>query len=149
MRGVFQDITGHTVGWLTALKYVGGSRWLCRCKCGTEKIILRQNFAFGNTISCGCYRRTMIKTVSKRRAGLRVDYGSLKHHVLHCLSVGLTGPEILGVLGYMIKSKDQVWKAREYLHKWGYIQRGKEYRNPVLTQKGEDMLRRLGVPRRF
>lgn len=33
------------------------SRWLCRCKCGTEKIIPGHDLRAGATVSCGCYNR--------------------------------------------------------------------------------------------
>ena len=32
----------------------GNSRWLCRCECGNEKIILGKNLKSGHTKSCGC-----------------------------------------------------------------------------------------------
>lgn len=30
-------------------------KWLCRCDCGTEKIVLKQNITRGLSKSCGCY----------------------------------------------------------------------------------------------
>jgi hypothetical protein len=30
------------------------TQWLCRCECGSEKIVLGQNLRNGNTKSCGC-----------------------------------------------------------------------------------------------
>ncbi len=33
------------------------SRWLCRCDCGKEKIIIGRNLKNGNTKSCGCLYR--------------------------------------------------------------------------------------------
>lgn len=35
----------------------GSSKWLCRCDCGEEKIILGYSLKNGNTKSCGCLRR--------------------------------------------------------------------------------------------
>lgn len=32
----------------------GRRKWLCRCDCGTEKVILQQSLLTGNTKSCGC-----------------------------------------------------------------------------------------------
>jgi hypothetical protein len=30
------DLTGHDTNGVTAIRYIGGGKWLCRCKCGTE-----------------------------------------------------------------------------------------------------------------
>lgn len=30
------DLTGRVVGDLTAVRYLGGKKWLCRCACGRE-----------------------------------------------------------------------------------------------------------------
>lgn len=52
---------GQTFGRLTVLKEVqprkSHRRWLCRCTCGTEKIIEESHLKSGHTKSCGCYRR--------------------------------------------------------------------------------------------
>lgn len=52
----FQDITGQKFGMLTALKYLGENRWLCRCECGNEvsRTAYSMKHAKG-TLSCGCY----------------------------------------------------------------------------------------------
>lgn len=54
------DITGQRFGKLVVIKYSGksvsnkrGSRWLCKCDCGNEKILTKNNL-FYNTKSCGC-----------------------------------------------------------------------------------------------
>lgn len=55
----FKDFTGQVFGFLTALCRVendskGRTRWLCRCVCGKEKIVLANNLKQGKTKSCGC-----------------------------------------------------------------------------------------------
>ncbi len=51
------DITGKRFGRLTAIKYVGNSKWLCHCDCGNDKIV-RTDHLKGNKIkSCGCYNK--------------------------------------------------------------------------------------------
>ncbi len=52
-----KDLTGQTFGlWhvigLHSLNKWGGSVWLCRCKCGTEKPILSSNLTSGNSRQC-------------------------------------------------------------------------------------------------
>jgi hypothetical protein len=34
-----------------------GTRWLCRCSCGREKVVLASNLRRGLVVSCGCYSR--------------------------------------------------------------------------------------------
>jgi len=53
-NGRFIDLTGQKFGELTVDKYMGQSKWLCRCDCGKEKIVLCCNLRNGNTKSCGC-----------------------------------------------------------------------------------------------
>lgn len=54
----FQDLTGKTFGRLTVIGYAGKKRhqshWLCRCKCGSVKIIRACSIMSGHTVSCGC-----------------------------------------------------------------------------------------------
>lgn len=40
-------------------------RWLCRCECGTEKIVPERTLKQGESNSCGCYHRDIMKTVGK------------------------------------------------------------------------------------
>lgn len=35
----------------------GKSQWLCRCDCGTEKVVKSASLKSGNTKSCGCLHR--------------------------------------------------------------------------------------------
>jgi len=72
--GKLIDLTGQKFGRLTVIErsYPNAknrsTRWLCKCDCGTEKIILRDSLKSGKTRSCGCLR--------KGRVGkTRLDYG--------------------------------------------------------------------------
>lgn len=54
-----EDLTGRKFGRLTVIKRVenhksGKTQWLCRCECGTEKIIPSVYLKSGDTKSCGC-----------------------------------------------------------------------------------------------
>lgn len=56
---MLKDISGCTFGKLTVVGRVANdkhnkARWLCRCDCGNEKIILGSNLLSGRTTSCGC-----------------------------------------------------------------------------------------------
>lgn len=54
------DITGQRFGRLFVVAKArspspsGGSLWLCRCDCGTEKLLNSSNLRNGTTQSCGC-----------------------------------------------------------------------------------------------
>lgn len=42
------------------------SRWLCRCDCGTEKVIEQAALHAGLTQSCGCFRKErVLETIVK------------------------------------------------------------------------------------
>ena len=57
----FRDLTGGIFGRLTAVRYVGGSKWECLCQCGvgvtTEGFCLTR----GITRSCGCLKREALR----------------------------------------------------------------------------------------
>ena len=58
------DITGETYGCLLVLRQQKRaitdksttSKWLCRCRCGSEVVVAKNNLRSGNTSSCGCIR---------------------------------------------------------------------------------------------
>ena len=59
--GTLIDLTGQTFDRWTVLQrtedYPGGqARWLCRCQCGTERVVSGNNLRRGISKSCGCYR---------------------------------------------------------------------------------------------
>lgn len=61
---------GNTYGYLTVISRAendknGRARWLCKCKCGNEVIVMGKNLRTGNTKSCGCYK--------KESPGMRAD----------------------------------------------------------------------------
>ncbi len=72
------DLTGlHFNRWVV-LKYAGQNRfkmslWLCRCECGTERVVASANLKRGLSQSCGCLNRELS---SKR---LRNHKHCLKH----------------------------------------------------------------------
>lgn len=65
-----KDLSGQRFGMLTIINFshrIGPNYfWLCRCDCGTIKIVRYSNLKSGTTQSCGC---GMIK--SRTRHGLR------------------------------------------------------------------------------
>jgi hypothetical protein len=56
------DLTGQRFGRLTVVKRQGTSKdgqktYLCRCDCGTERVVKSGNLRSGKTKSCGCLSR--------------------------------------------------------------------------------------------
>lgn len=73
--GKFKDLTGQRFGYLTVVKraedYVSPKgyhivRWLCKCDCGNEIIVLGNNLIKHSTESCGCLRKNTSSIVHKK-----------------------------------------------------------------------------------
>lgn len=57
----FQDLTGQKFSRLTAIKYMGHSKWECECECGKHIICNLTDLRKGHTKSCGCLREEQLK----------------------------------------------------------------------------------------
>ena len=53
-----ENLMGKQFGRLTVIKYMGNSKWLCKCQCGNEKVLLAGNIK-KSTRSCGCYNKEL------------------------------------------------------------------------------------------
>ena len=71
------DLTGKKFNKLTVISRAenskdGRARWLCRCDCGNERIVLGKSLRNGHTQSCGCLGKEMASKRSfKDRTGER------------------------------------------------------------------------------
>lgn len=76
--GKVKEIGGQRFGRLVVLDRVGfgpgKARWNCQCDCGTEFIAIGIDLRSGNTQSCGCYKRELIRVRSTTH-GATKDYG--------------------------------------------------------------------------
>jgi len=68
------DITGRRFGRLTALYRDGLSRswqaiWVCRCDCGKEVRVCKNNLLSGRSRSCGCLKRDLLRERNLKRHG--------------------------------------------------------------------------------
>src|SRR3972149_10589456 len=59
-----KKILNHRFGRLVVIKFdscsnkkKGPTRWLCKCDCGNEIVIARNNLVTGTTQSCGCLQK--------------------------------------------------------------------------------------------
>lgn len=73
------DETGHRYGRLTVIERAGSDergrvRWLCKCDCGTEKVVRGESLRWGGVKSCGCLRKDSIAIISARsHSGTFID----------------------------------------------------------------------------
>lgn len=61
-RILWLNLVGQRFHRWTVLSKGPGCFWLCRCDCGTKKLILQKNLRFGYSKSCGCLQ---VETVRK------------------------------------------------------------------------------------
>lgn len=64
----FQNHAGRTFGRLTAIEYVGRTKWKCQCSCGNTTTVNAIRLKNGTTSSCGCFRK-------ERARKLRLTHG--------------------------------------------------------------------------
>ena len=69
----FKDRTNIKYGKLTAIEYLGKSRWRCKCDCGNEKIVYGGHLESGHTKSCGCYRSPRLNLIGEKFGRLTVQ----------------------------------------------------------------------------
>ena len=55
------NLVGKRFNRLTVIKYMGKSKWLCKCDCGNETIVDSHNLRTNHTKSCGCYNKEKFK----------------------------------------------------------------------------------------
>lgn len=86
----FTDLSGEKYGKLRVIRLAymrekkNGRResfWLCECECGNTTTIRRANLVSGNTISCGCYRRKIMKDGLHKGFGKYRGLTTKEHHL--------------------------------------------------------------------
>ncbi len=95
--GKFIDLTGEVFGRLTAIEYMGKSRWLCVCSCGNTINVVSNSLKKGITKSCGCFQKEIAKKPRKTKDLKNKKFGRLI--VLNC--IGKKG-----------KSSQYFWKCK-------------------------------------
>ena len=66
----FIDRTGTVYSHLTVLKQVGNNehsqtKWLCRCECGKETVVLGNSLGNNHTRSCGCIHKERARLLNR------------------------------------------------------------------------------------
>ena len=67
--GKFVDLTGQRFGRLVVIKLstpkgTKHHKWLCKCDCGNECVVLGHNLVGGHTKSCGCLRKEKTRKIT-------------------------------------------------------------------------------------
>lgn len=77
--GTLIDLTGQTFHYLTVIKRVENNKynkaqWLCKCRCGNEKIVVGTELRQGKVKSCGCYQQESRRNLAKDLTGQTFNY---------------------------------------------------------------------------
>ena len=84
------DVTGQKINRLTFIKHIEGSKWLCKCDCGEEKILTKCDVLSGNTKSCGCLNKELAtdrcKSLAKHNMCKTKEFGAWKSMKERCLN---------------------------------------------------------------
>ena len=63
----YLDLTGQKFWEWTALEWLGNHLWLCKCSCGTLRVMTSQRLRSGESKSCGCKKtENYIKSIGKK-----------------------------------------------------------------------------------
>ena len=129
--GKLIDETGNRYGKLTVLKRDGSSKekkakWLCKCDCGNYTSVVGKSLRNGNTKSCGCHRREVLKRgiVSQTTHGETNTrlYNIWRGIKKRCRLEGSASYEWYGLKGIDVCDEwyDSYESFRDWSHKNGY-----------------------------
>lgn len=118
------DLSQERFGKLVVIKRVGTDQnkrplWLCRCDCGTEKIINGSSLRNGDTVSCGCYgREQRIKGKTKHSKTNTRLFNVWQNIKRRCYTKSNPSYKYYGALGVTVCDK---WlKDFEAFRDWAY-----------------------------
>lgn len=96
---------------LVAIGVVDTGRILCRCDCGTEKVISKYQLANGHTRSCGCLRRDLVTAKNKTHGmcGTRT-YRIWKSMLARCYQPSMSRFEHYGGRGIKVCARWHVFE---------------------------------------
>ena len=92
-----KNLVGQKFGRLTVIKRVDNyvspkgrkkSRWLCKCDCGNETIVISTDLTGGKTFSCGCFQKEQASKYSKIKNHKTNEYDLTNEY-----SIGYTSNE--------------------------------------------------------
>jgi hypothetical protein len=91
--GRFIDLTGKRFGKLTVIKIDSKDkfrhlRWLCKCDCGNETVVLSDNLKRNHTKSCGCEITRVNSEVHKKHGKRYTPNGQSREYTIWCNMLG-------------------------------------------------------------
>lgn len=110
---VAKDLSGQRFGRLIAIVYKGNCKWLCRCDCGKEKIVMTGNLIKQTTRSCGCLNIESLKNRATHGMSKSHIYAVYKSMCLRCLNKNIKGYKYYGARGISVDS--------EWLGDFGFV----------------------------
>lgn len=113
------DIAGKTFGEWTVLEKAGNARkgaalWICRCSCGTERVVVGGDLRSGKSASCGC--KSSWATIGNRTATHRMK-GTRIHNCWSNMLRRCRNKENKNYGGKGISVCEE-WLSFEGFHKW-------------------------------
>lgn len=107
-----EDLTDQKFGMYTFVRWDSDKNkktyWLCRCDCGTEKVVRSQSVKSGETKSCGCYQRK----ISSERMTIRGKNTKGKNHP--SWNHDLTDEDRINHKNRMYCPKTRVWRIKVF-----------------------------------
>lgn len=113
------DLTGQRFGRWTVLRRAPLARkegngsingWLCRCDCGTERVVVARALTSGSSASCGCQTRE--KAADRIRTEGANVLGRYDHTVISKLKATRpTAASTTGVRGVYWSEREQLYKV--------------------------------------
>lgn len=99
------DLTGQRFGYLTAVEYIGNSRWRVKCDCGNETVVRIDNLKTGNTTSCGCFHIRENRKPKKHGDYKAPLYGIYREMIQRCVNSKSKGYHNYGGRGITVCSE--------------------------------------------
>lgn len=119
-----KDITGERFGKLVAIREVepltrkngyDRQRYLCKCDCGCEKVIMKEHLTGGNIRSCGCARKeSKLKTHGDIKSRLYKIWGNMRNR---CSNENNPAYHNYGARGIAVCKE---WDSYESFREWAY-----------------------------
>lgn len=91
-----KDETGKRYGRWTVLEKAesndrGDAYWLCRCDCGTERVVKGGSLRSGDSKSCGCYHREVSAETAARNFSRPIEPGTRFNRLIVLEPMGSDG----------------------------------------------------------
>ena len=107
------DLTGKRFGRLIVIEISeerrsnGSCKWLCKCDCGNEKVIVGDYLKRGDVKSCGCLRTEIAKPILEK--GSNAD--SVEDTRTSLLTMAIKSNNTSGVKGVSWNKRNGKWEA--------------------------------------